>query len=107
MPSRGPRLSSLPSPTPRPDRRAARRPRGAGPGLPPDLARALGRCRPGPLGWRDFDEAQARGWWCAAARQPEALVRVMDQGGRTDVTLDLSPADLAFTPAAFTEIDQA
>ena len=32
------------------------------PELPPDLARALGRCQPGPLGWRDLDEARARGW---------------------------------------------
>ena len=98
------------------------------PGLPPDLARALGRCRPGPLGWRDLDEARARGWlllvpaphradlgdvatvwgwWCAAARQPEAVVRVADRGVRADVTLDLSPAGLVFAPAALTQIGQA
>lgn len=103
------------SPThrPLPDRSVGRLSSGS-PRRPPerwakrrDLARALGRGRPGLLGWRDLDEALARGWWCAATRQPEAVVRGMAQGARTDVTFDLSPADLAFTPAAFTEIDQA
>ncbi len=48
LPPAGPRLSPLPPPPPCSGRRAARRPRGAGPRPAPDLAWALGRCRPGP-----------------------------------------------------------
>ena len=98
------------------------------PGLPPDLARALGRCRLPNLGWLDFDRARRSGWlllapaphrpdlpalanlwgwWRLAARRPEAVVRSDLRQGTADVALDLSPAGLAWAPAALEPIGRA
>ena len=99
------------------------------PGLPDDpRTRAIARCQISSLGWDDFDRARRRkylvlvrlphrqdvdslaalwGWWCAAARWPEVVVRLPGQGGAADLSLDLAPAGLVFTPAALEPIGHA
>lgn len=55
---------------------------------------------------RDDDGALIRlwGWWCAAARRPEAVLRVDRGGAVADLALDLSPAGVRFRPAALAAI---
>lgn len=59
-----------------------------------------------PRSGREGDGALLRlwGWWCAASRRPEAVVRVDRTGALADLELDLSPAGVRFRPAALAAI---
>ena len=100
-------------------------------GLPDDpRTRAIAGCRIGSGGWAAFDRAREEGflvvvpivgadeaaglvrlwgWWCAAARRPEAVVRLRHGGGSgaADVEVDLSPARVRFAPGALAAIGRA
>lgn len=81
----------------------------------------------GERGWDDFDRARRAGylvvarmpgradvepvvrlwgWWCAASRRPEAVVRLDRGGAVADLDLDLSPTGLRFEPAALATIGE-
>lgn len=79
----------------------------------------------GAWGWRAFDRARRSGllvvartpqrsevervvrlwgWWCAAARCPEAVLRLDRDGAMADLEVDLSPAGRRFEPSALVAI---